>query len=142
MILFVKVGTFSVQHFSKIFNGLGEVVLLKFPAFSKKYKFTAFLLFLFCYVSIKIILEYYFEVKSKTKLDFNIWWWWWWWWIFSVVWMTDERRWLNGWMFVYELSGCGFDSHCSHLSVCVLYVLPEVATLSNLVTIGLAKMEI
>ena len=23
--------------------------------------------------------------------------------------------WLNGWVFVYELSGCGFVSHCSHL---------------------------
>ena len=24
--------------------------------------------------------------------------------------------WLNGWVFVYELSGCGFESHCSHLN--------------------------
>ena len=24
--------------------------------------------------------------------------------------------WLNGWMFVYELSGCGFESSCSHLN--------------------------
>ena len=24
--------------------------------------------------------------------------------------------WLNGWVFVYELSGCGFQSHCSHLN--------------------------
>ena len=23
--------------------------------------------------------------------------------------------WLNGWVFVYELSGCGFESSCSHL---------------------------
>ena len=23
--------------------------------------------------------------------------------------------WLNGWVFVYELSGCGFESRCSHL---------------------------
>ena len=22
--------------------------------------------------------------------------------------------WLHGWVFVYELSGCGFDSGCSH----------------------------
>ena len=22
----------------------------------------------------------------------------------------------NGWVFVYELSGCGFESHCSHVS--------------------------
>ena len=25
--------------------------------------------------------------------------------------------WLNGWVFVYELSGCGFESSCSHLSI-------------------------
>ena len=25
-------------------------------------------------------------------------------------------RWLNGWVFVYELSGCGFESSCSHLT--------------------------
>ena len=25
--------------------------------------------------------------------------------------------WLNGWVFVYELSGCGFDSSCSHLNI-------------------------
>ena len=24
--------------------------------------------------------------------------------------------WLNGWVFVYELSGCGFESSCSHLN--------------------------
>ena len=24
--------------------------------------------------------------------------------------------WLNGWVFVYELSGCGFESTCSHLN--------------------------
>ena len=24
--------------------------------------------------------------------------------------------WLNGWVFVYELSGCGFKSCCSHLN--------------------------
>ena len=23
-------------------------------------------------------------------------------------------NWLNGWVFVYEVSGCGFDSSCSH----------------------------
>ena len=25
--------------------------------------------------------------------------------------------WLNGWVFVYELSGCGFESRCCHLNV-------------------------
>ena len=24
--------------------------------------------------------------------------------------------WLNGWVFVYELNGCGFESRCSHLN--------------------------
>ena len=24
--------------------------------------------------------------------------------------------WLNGWMFVYEQSGCGFESGCYHLN--------------------------
>ena len=26
------------------------------------------------------------------------------------------QTWLNGWVLVYELSGCGFESSCSHLS--------------------------
>ena len=29
---------------------------------------------------------------------------------------NPQRLWLNGWMFVYELSGCGFESSCSHLN--------------------------
>ena len=29
----------------------------------------------------------------------------------SIIWPV----WLNGWVFVYELSGCGFESRCSHL---------------------------
>ena len=29
----------------------------------------------------------------------------------SIIWPV----WLNGWVFVYELSGCGFESSCSHL---------------------------
>ena len=29
----------------------------------------------------------------------------------SIIWPF----WLNGWVFVYELSGCGFESHCSHI---------------------------
>ena len=31
----------------------------------------------------------------------------------SIIWPV----WLNGWVFVYELSGCGFESSCSHLNV-------------------------
>ena len=30
----------------------------------------------------------------------------------SIIWPV----WLNGWVFVYELSGCGFKSSCSHLT--------------------------
>ena len=30
----------------------------------------------------------------------------------SIFWPV----WLNGWVFVYELSGCGFESSCSHLN--------------------------
>ena len=29
----------------------------------------------------------------------------------SIIWPV----WLNGWVFVHELSGCGFESRCSHL---------------------------
>ena len=29
----------------------------------------------------------------------------------SIIWPV----WLNDWVFVYKLSGCGFESHCSHL---------------------------
>ena len=30
----------------------------------------------------------------------------------SIIWPV----WLNGWVFIYELSGCGFESICSHLN--------------------------
>ena len=30
----------------------------------------------------------------------------------SIIW----RVWLNGWLFVYKLSGCGFESRCNHLN--------------------------
>ena len=30
----------------------------------------------------------------------------------SIIWPV----WLNGWVFVYELSGCGFESRCCHLN--------------------------
>ena len=29
--------------------------------------------------------------------------------------------WQNGWVFVYELSGCGFQSSCSHLNIFNLF---------------------
>ena len=31
----------------------------------------------------------------------------------SIIWPV----WLNGWVFVYQLSGCGFASSCSHLKL-------------------------
>ena len=30
----------------------------------------------------------------------------------SIIWPV----WLNGWVFVYEASGCGFESRCGHLN--------------------------
>ena len=30
----------------------------------------------------------------------------------SIIWTV----WLNGWVFVYKLTGCGFASSCSHLN--------------------------
>ena len=30
----------------------------------------------------------------------------------SIIWPA----WLNGWVFVYKLSGCGFESRCCHLN--------------------------
>ena len=30
----------------------------------------------------------------------------------SIIWPV----WLNDWVFIYELSGCGFESSCSHLN--------------------------
>ena len=30
--------------------------------------------------------------------------------------MGLEPVWLNGWVFIFELSGCGFDSCCSHVN--------------------------
>ena len=37
----------------------------------------------------------------------------------SIIWPV----WLNGWVFNYELSGCGFESRCSHLGLCFLKTL-------------------
>ena len=33
-------------------------------------------------------------------------------WYSSIIWTV----WLNGWVFIYELSGCGFESSWSHLN--------------------------
>ena len=35
----------------------------------------------------------------------------------SIKWLLQELFvWPNGWAFIYELSGCGFESRCSHLN--------------------------
>ena len=44
----------------------------------------------------------YLLIKSPTRFRVNP---------HPIVWAV----WLNGWLFVYELSGCGFESSCSHL---------------------------
>ena len=36
----------------------------------------------------------------------------------SIIWPV----WLNGWVFLYELSGCGFESRCSDLNFMLLLV--------------------
>ena len=33
---------------------------------------------------------------------------------YTGPWFLNDWLWLNGWVFVYELSGCGFGSRCSH----------------------------
>ena len=46
--------------------------------------------------------------------------------------------WLNGWVFVYELSGCGFESSCSHLKEITL----KLQTVFNSwMTKGLQKLS-
>ena len=37
--------------------------------------------------------------------------------------------WLNGWVFVYELSGCGFESRCCHIKAVGLLVLTVIYVL-------------
>ena len=48
----------------------------------------------------------------------------------SIVWPV----WLNGWVFVYELSGYGFESSCSHLNGISMKITPhELRNRYNLV---------
>ena len=35
----------------------------------------------------------------------------------SIIWIVFWRIWLNGWVFVYKLSCCGFESRCCHLKL-------------------------
>ena len=39
----------------------------------------------------------------------------------SIIWSV----WLNGWVFVYGLSGCGFESRCCHLNL-PLHLFAEI----------------
>ena len=39
---------------------------------------------------------------------------------FATLWKGVRSVWLNGWVFVYELSGCGFESSGSHVRDCGL----------------------
>ena len=34
-----------------------------------------------------------------------------------VSWPNHWSVWPNGWVFIYKLCGCGFESHCSHLHI-------------------------
>ena len=40
----------------------------------------------------------------------------------SIIWPV----WLNGWVFVYELNDCGFESRCSHLYVYLCWSLARI----------------
>ena len=42
----------------------------------------------------------------------------------STIWPV----WLNGWVFVYELSGCEFESRCSQLREELNEISPELTT--------------
>ena len=46
----------------------------------------------------------------------------------SIIWPV----WLNGWVFVYELSNCGFESRCSHLNYTHAQKVFEEFNLKNL----------
>ena len=37
-------------------------------------------------------------------------------WLSDCCWTHNRPAWLNGWVFAYELSGCGFESSCSYLN--------------------------
>ena len=40
------------------------------------------------------------------------------------LWVRIRPVWLNGWVFVYKLSGCGFESRCCYLNHILLYCHP------------------
>ena len=53
--------------------------------------------------------------------------------------MGFEPIWLNGWVFVYELSSCRFESRCCHINFILLYCRRYDA-LSSVTTYSDSKM--
>ena len=51
---------------------------------------------------VRDMIKTYSQMRRSDKYSQHI----------SIIWPV----WLNGWVFVYELSGCGFESSCSHLN--------------------------
>ena len=49
--------------------------------------------------------------------------------------------WLNGCVFVYELSGCGFESCCSHMSLLVCAFMDLLSWISSLVCYCVCKIS-
>ena len=45
------------------------------------------------------------------------------WFPLAVTVSTSWPVWLNGWVFVYELSVCGFESRCSHLNIFLIKLI-------------------
>ena len=48
-----------------------------------------------------------------------------------------QSVWLNGWVFVYELNGCGFDSICSHIGKFCLNLPSEDSSDGYILEVGL-----
>ena len=67
---------------------------------AKLTKWLAVLLLLICtkYLSVRDITRRYTQMHRTGKYSQHN----------SIIWLV----WLNGWVFVYELSGCGFESSC------------------------------
>ena len=79
-----------------------HVLLLRFIfRVIKLFKLKNFLMKPFFWYKFMVITEL---LKSNSNMNSNMTW--------SVL--------LNGWVFVYELSGCGFESHCYHLMMILI----------------------
>ena len=46
-------------------------------------------------------------------------------------------NWLNGWVFLYELSGCGFEFRCCQVTSCVMCVIKNI----HIINVGLSPSE-